>query len=76
MLFVKEVAHGFITTGCVATPDAGLVKVAFILTAITHRHPIHEPRFPRSNGVTLVLIDLAALSRCYHPGSSVYVMLL
>ncbi len=30
MLFVKEVAHGFITTGCVATPGAGLLKVEFI----------------------------------------------
>ncbi len=30
--------------GCVALTGGGLVKVAFVLTALSHRHPVHEPQ--------------------------------
>lgn len=37
--------------GCVAKTGGSLVEVVIVLTEQTHRHPVHEPRFPRSNGV-------------------------
>ena len=37
-LIWNNCSHG----GCVATPDTSLGKIAFMLTATTHRHPIYE----------------------------------
>ena len=31
-------------SGCVAKTSGSLVKVAFVLTALSHRHPTHEPQ--------------------------------
>ena len=41
-----------ITSGCVAKTGGSLVKVAFVVTAPRHRHPIHEPQATILFGVT------------------------
>jgi hypothetical protein len=44
--------------GCVAKTGAELVKVVFILTALNHRHPIHESQVP---------VQMASLPILHHP---------
>ena len=44
--------------GCVAKTGSGLVKVVFVLTTLSHRHPIHEPQAP---------LQVASLPIRHHP---------